>query len=250
MPHANKKQMHELYIELSKLQNDIIKTEKKLLIILEGRDTAGKDGTIKTLTKHLSPRETRTVALSKPSDREEREWYFQRYVPFLPAAGEIVIFNRSWYNRLGVEKVMNFCTNEQYKAFFKQVKHFEKTLSRSGIVILKYYLDISKEQQKERLHEREINPLKQWKSSPIDAAALKHWDDYSKARDKMLQETNFDYAPWYVVNADEKKAAHKALMAHLLNRISYPNKKLNRIEKMKEYIVDAANPLLLDELHR
>jgi polyphosphate kinase len=224
MPKKNKKLLHELYIELVKLQKEIISSNLKLLIILEGRDAAGKDGTIKTITTHLSPRETRVVALNKPSDREEREWYFQRYAEHLPVSGEFVLFNRSWYNRLGVEKVMGFCTAKEYKSFFREVELFEKMLIDAGFIIQKYYLDISKKEQEKRLNDRKKNPLKQWKISPIDNEAQKHWKDYSDARNKMLLETNFIHAPWFVVNAEDKKTAHIAIIAHMLKRLEYQNK--------------------------
>lgn len=220
-----KKEFHELYIELTKLQNEIIRTGKKILLIFEGRDTAGKDGTIRALTQYLSPREIHIVALSKPTEQEKGEWYFQRYVSHLPTSGEMVFFNRSYYNRLGVEKVMGFCTNKEYDAFFEQVKHFEKTLVHSDIHILKYYLDIDKSQQKLRLKERKDNPLKQWKISPIDNAALKHWNDYSKARNTMLEKTSFKFAPWYVVDANDKEMSHLAVIHHIINQFDYKNKK-------------------------
>ncbi|SRR5258706_1099770 len=223
-----KKTLHQLYVELVKLQKEIISSGLKLLIILEGRDAAGKDGTIKEITKHLSPRETRIVALGKPSDREEHEWYFQRFSEHMPASGEFVLFNRSWYNRAGVEKVMGFCTDKEYKSFFKDVELFEKMLIDAEIIILKYYLDISKEEQKRRLKDRRKNPLKQWKVSPVDKQAQKRWKDYSEARNVMLLKTNFKHAPWFVVNAEEKKPAHVALISHLLKRLKYrkKNKKL------------------------
>ena len=163
----NQKQiLHKLYQELVKLQKEIISSNLKLLVILEGRDAAGKDGTIKRITKHLSPRETKVVALGKPSDRQSLEWYFQRYVVHLPLSGEFVIFNRSWYNRAGVEKVMGFCTDKEYKSFFTQVDLFEQMLVNAGFMVLKYYLDISKKEQEARLMDRKENPLKQWKTSP------------------------------------------------------------------------------------
>jgi len=221
---TNKKVLHQLYVELVKLQKEIISSNLKLLVILEGRDTAGKDGAIKIITKHLSPRETRVVALGKPSNLQEHEWYYQRYSIHLPAAGEFVLFNRSWYNRAGVEKVMGFCSEKQYKSFFKEVTLFEEMLVDSGIVILKYYLDISKEEQKNRLKDREKDPLKQWKISPIDMVAQKHWDDYSEARNEMLLKTNFKHAPWFVLDAVDKKAAHNALISHLLKRLKYHKK--------------------------
>jgi polyphosphate kinase 2 len=219
--------LYELYIELVKLQKEIIASNLKLLVIVEGRDTAGKDGTIKAITKHLSPRETRVVALGKPSDREHNEWYFERYASHLPASGEFVLFNRSWYNRAGVEKVMGFCTDKEYQSFFKEVELFEKMLVDAGFIILKYYLDISKEEQAARLADREKNPLKQWKISPIDKVAQEHWDDYTKARNTMLEQTNFEHAPWYVVNGVKKKEAHIALMSHLLGTLAYAEKNEN-----------------------
>lgn len=219
-----KETLHKLYIELVKFQKQIISSNLKLLVILEGRDTAGKDGTIKTITMHLSPRETRVVALGKPSDRQEHEWYFQRYAVHLPVSGEFVLFNRSWYNRAGVEKVMGFCTDKEYKSFFQDVELFEKMLVDAGVIILKYYLDISKKEQKKRLKSREKDPLKQWKISPIDKVAQKHWKDYSEARDEMLLKTNFDHAPWFVVDAEDKKTSHNALIAHLLRRMKYQKK--------------------------
>lgn len=216
-----KDELRALQIELVKLQRDIIANGRKLLVIIEGRDGAGKDGTIKRITEHLSPRETRVVALGKPSDRQLTEWYFQRYVPHLPAAGEFVIFNRSWYNRAGVERVMGFCTSIEYSEFVESVSVFESMLVRSGITLLKYYLDISKDEQKERLDARRKDPLKQWKISPIDAVAIKHWKDYSKARNEMLPLTHHEDAPWIVVNANEKPPARLNLIRDLLSRIDY-----------------------------
>jgi polyphosphate kinase len=219
-----KKILHGCYIELVKLQKEIISSNLKLLVILEGRDAAGKDGTIKRITKHLSPRETRVVALGKPSNRQEQEWYFQRYSIHLPVSGEFVIFNRSWYNRAGVEKVMGFCTDKEYNSFFTQVELFEEMLANAGFIILKYYLDISKDEQEKRLQDRRDDPLKQWKISPIDKQAQRHWKDYSEARDAMLLKTNFKASPWFVVNADIKKDARIALISHLLNHVDYYNK--------------------------
>jgi len=216
--------LHELYVELVKLQKEVIASGLKLLVILEGRDAAGKDGTIKIITKHLSPRETRVVALGKPSDLQEREWYFQRYTAHLPVSGEFVIFNRSWYNRAGVEKVMGFCTHKEYKSFFTEVALFEQMLVDAGFIIFKYYLDISKKEQKNRLEDREKDPLKQWKISPIDKEASKYWKDYSAARDEMLLKTNFNHAPWFIVDADDKDEAHINLITHLLNRSEYHHK--------------------------
>jgi polyphosphate kinase 2 len=219
-----KKRLHELYVELVKLQKEIISSDLKLLVILEGRDAAGKDGTIKRIVKHLSARETRVVALGKPSDWQNREWYFQRYTAHLPVSGEFVLFNRSWYNRAGVEKVMGFCTDKEYKSFFAEVELFEKGLVDAGFTIQKYYLDISKDEQQNRLKARETDPLKQWKISPIDKVAIKHWKDYSETRNEMLLKTNFEHSPWFVVNADDKDLTHIALISHLLSRLKYGHK--------------------------
>ena len=217
-------QLKLLQIELVKLQRQIIAGGLRLVVILEGRDTAGKDGTIKVITQHLSPRETHVVALGVPSSREEGEWYFQRYVAELPTAGEFSIFNRSWYNRAGVEKVMGFCTDAQYKQFMGSVNDFESLLVDSGIQIIKYYLDIDKKEQAERLESRKTDPLKQWKVSPIDEQAQKKWDEYSITRDLMLLQTSNVDAPWTVVNANSKKHTHLNLIADLLSRVSYPGK--------------------------
>jgi polyphosphate kinase 2 len=236
--------LHELYIELIKLQKEVIASGLKLLLILEGRDAAGKDGTIKRIIKHLSPRETIAVALSKPTDFQEREWYFQRYCAHLHVSGEFVLFNRSWYNRLGVEKVMGFCTHKQYKSFFTEVESFENGLVEGGFIILKYYLDISKEEQQKRFDGRRKNPLKHWKISPIDEAAQKHWKDYSDARDEMLLKTNFKHAPWFIVSADKKKDTHIALITHLLNRVKYYHQN-EKLLAQNYGLVDPATPEII-----
>lgn len=219
-----KKQLKELQIELVKLQRHIIKNDLQLLVIFEGRDAAGKDGVIKRITQHLSPRETRVVALGKPSERDTNSWYFQRYVPYLPSRQEMVLMNRSWYNRAGVEKVMGFCTESEHQQFLETVNPFEKMLSENGIQIIKYYLDISKEEQQRRLEDRRTNPLKQWKISPIDATAIEHWDDYSAARDEMLEHTHSEHAPWFIVKADNKKRARLNVIRHLLSVVDCPDK--------------------------
>jgi polyphosphate kinase 2 len=213
-----------LQIELVKAQREIIGSGKKLLVILEGRDTAGKDGTIKCITEHLSPREAHVVALGIPTSRESGEWYFQRYVAELPSSGEIILFNRSWYNRAGVERVMGFCTDLQYKQFMDSVNEFESLLVSSGIQVIKYYLDIDKKEQSRRLESRKTDPLKQWKISPIDEQAQKKWNAYSIARDAMLKKTSSADAPWTVIDANNKKLTHLNLIRDLLTRVSYPNK--------------------------
>ena len=216
--------LHSLQIDLTSLQRHLIASGQKLLVIFEGRDAAGKDGTIKRITEHLSPRETRMVALGKPSDREQHSWYFQRWVPHLPASGEIVLFNRSWYNRAGVERVMGFCTKEEYTEFFTTAPLFEQLLIHCGITIIKYYLDISRDEQKRRLKDRVEDPLNQWKVSPIDDVAIKHWNDYSKARNEMLARTHTPFAPWIVVRADNKKETHLNVIRDLLSRFEFEGK--------------------------
>lgn len=230
-------QLRLLQIELVKLQRQIIAGGLRLLVILEGRDTAGKDGTIKRITEHLSPRETHVVALGKPSSTEEGEWYFQRYVAELPSAGQFTIFNRSWYNRAGVEKVMGFCTDAQYKQFMGSVNDFEGLLVDSGIQLLKYYLDIDKKEQAERLESRKTDPLKQWKISPIDEQAQHQWDAYSVTRDLMLQQTSSEKAPWTVVIANSKKHTHLNLIRDLLSRVSYPDKDQQILEVDPEIVM-------------
>ena len=217
-------QLIKLQIELVKFQKTLIAKGKRVALVIEGRDGAGKDGTIKRITEHLSPRETRVVALGKPSDRDKSSWYFQRYTAHLPAGGEFVLFNRSWYNRAGVERVMGFCTDAEYKTFLDEAPQFEAMLVRSDIRLVKYYLDISKAEQKERLAERRKNPLKQWKISPIDAAAIKKWDAYSEARDAMLMHTSHDLAPWHIVKADKKKTARLNVIRHFLSLNDYDGK--------------------------
>lgn len=215
--------LQQLQIELVKVERHIIKHQHKVLVIFEGRDASGKDGTIKRIAEHLSPRETRVVALGKPSDKERTSWYFQRYVQHLPAAQELVFFNRSWYNRAGVEQVMGFCTESEYENFMESVIPFEHLLIGSGIQIIKYYLDISKSEQKRRLRERREDPLKQWKISPVDEVALEHWKAYSTARDAMLARTSSPLSPWIVVQADDKRVARLNVIRDLLSRLHCPD---------------------------
>ncbi len=219
-----KKELYNLQVELVKFQRHTIKNDLKVCVVFEGRDAAGKDGTIKRFIEHLSPREARAVALGKPSDRERKSWYFQRYVPYLPSGGEIVFFNRSWYNRAGVERVMKFCSEKEYNLFMQEVGSFEQMLTHSQMLFFKYYLDISKKEQKRRLEKRAEDPLKQWKISPIDQRAQELWKEYSKARDEMFAMTSFVYAPWYIVRADNKKEARINVMKHFLSHLKYPQK--------------------------
>ena len=210
--------LRTLQIALTRMQRQVLTEGRKLLVILEGRDAAGKDGTIKRITEHLSPRDTRVVALGLPTERDRRAWYFERWVRHLPVAGEIVLFNRSWYNRAGVERVMGFCSDAEYEEFMATVVLFEQLLAHSGFTLLKYYLDISCKEQKRRLKDRARDPLKQWKVSPIDTKAVKNWDKYSVARNAMLARTHSVFAPWVVVRADDKPRARLALIRDLISR--------------------------------
>lgn len=218
--------------ELLKLQTLLVEAQawniqegRKTLIVFEGRDAAGKDGAIKRVTEYASPRQTRVVALPKPTDREQTQWYFQRYVAHLPADCETVLFNRSWYNRAGVEPVMGFCKPEQYEQFLKDVPRFERTLVDDGVNLIKIWLDISKDEQSRRLAERLQDPLKRFKVSALDAEAQIRWDAYSTARDRMLAETDSRSAPWIVVATDDKKMARLNVMRHILHMIGGPGSK-------------------------
>jgi polyphosphate kinase 2 len=235
--------LRKLQVELVKLQRHFIKCNDKILIILEGRDASGKDGTIKRIVQHLSPRETRVVALGKPSDRDRTSWYFQRYVPYLPAAQELVLFNRSWYNRAGVERVMGFCTAAEHEEFMRSVSSFENMLVRSGVKLLKYYLDIGKAEQKRRLRDRKTDPLKQWKISPIDGEALERWKAYSLARNEMLARSHSPVAPWTLVRADDKRLARLNIIKDLLGRLHYAgkDKRLIRPDRQIVFPYDASN---------
>jgi polyphosphate kinase 2 len=232
----------QLQIELVKLQRQVIAEGQRVLVILEGRDAAGKDGTIKRIVEHMSPRETRVVALGPPSERDEHSWYFQRYVRYLPAAGEIVLFNRSWYNRAGVERVMGFCTKAETEEFLETVPQFEAMLIHDGITVLKYYLDITKHEQKKRLADRRKDALKQWKLSPIDAKASKLWKDYSKARDRMLERTHSAISPWTIARADDKEHARLNIIRDLLWRLEYSgrHRKLQRPSPQVVFTYDAS----------
>jgi polyphosphate kinase 2 len=207
--------------ELIKLQDWVVAQKLKLVVVFEGRDAAGKGGVIKRITQRLNPRVCRAVALPAPTERERSQWYFQRYVPHLPAAGEIVLFDRSWYNRAGVEKVMGFCTDEEYEDFFQSVPEFERLLVRSGIVLVKYWFSISDEEQNLRFLMRINDPLKQWKLSPMDLESRRRWEAYTKAKEIMLERTHIPEAPWWVVEAVDKKRARLNCVAHLLTRIPY-----------------------------
>ncbi|EAR61089.1 polyphosphate kinase 2 [Neptuniibacter caesariensis] len=214
----------ELQIELLKMQNWVRETGQRVVILFEGRDAAGKGGTIKRIMEHLNPRGARVVALEKPTEQEKGQWYFQRYINHLPTAGEIVLFDRSWYNRAGVEKVMNFCSPAEYLEFMRQTPDLERMLTRSGIKVFKFWFSVSRDEQFRRFQARRVDPLKQWKLSPIDLASLDKWDSYTEAKESMFFYTDTADAPWTVIKSDDKKRARLNTMRHLLNRMPYPNK--------------------------
>jgi len=217
-------ELEELQIELVKLQNWVKDKGKRILIVFEGRDAAGKGGLIKIITEHLNPRGARVVALGKPSDTEMNSWYFQRYVPHLPNPSEIVLFDRSWYNRAGVEKVMGFCTKEQHQRFLRQTPLFEQMLVDDGIIFFKYYLSITKETQEKRLSARLEDPLKRWKISPIDELAQKNFDEYTKAKEEMFARTHTPYTPWMIIDANNKRVARLNIIKDILLHIDYDGK--------------------------
>lgn len=229
--------------ELAKLEGEFVKLQEwvklkklKVVVIFEGRDAAGKGGVIKRITESLNPRSCRIVALSVPTEKEKSQWYFQRYITQLPAGGEMVLFDRSWYNRAGVEKVMSFCTNEEYTEFMRSCPEFERMLIRSGIILIKYWFSVSDKEQEKRFQDRIDNPSKQWKLSPMDVESLTRWVEYSKAKDEMFAHTDIKQAPWHVVRADDKKRARLNCMHHLLSMISYEEIKHDKIKipKRKE----------------
>ena len=214
-------ELARLQIELVKLQEWVKHSGARVAIIFEGRDAAGKGGTIKRITEAMNPRICQVVALPAPTEREKSQWYFQRYVAHLPAAGEIIIFDRSWYNRAGVERVMGFCSDEEYKEFMRSCPEFERMLVRSGMKLIKYWFSVNDEEQERRFQKRLTDPTKQWKLSPMDLESRKRWVDYSKAKDDMFAHTDIKQAPWYVVNSDVKKHARLNCISHLLSLIDY-----------------------------
>ncbi|GHD50778.1 polyphosphate kinase 2 [Thalassobaculum fulvum] len=216
--------MEALQVELLKAQKWIKDTGERIVVLFEGRDAAGKGGTIKRFMEHLNPRGASVVALEKPSERERTQWYFQRYIEHLPSAGEIVFFDRSWYNRAGVERVMGFCTPNDYLEFMRQCPQLEQMLVRSGILLFKYWFSVTREEQRKRFQARKTDPLKQWKLSPIDLASLDKWDDYTEAKEAMFFYTDTADAPWTIVKSDDKKRARLNAMQHFLASLDYPNK--------------------------
>ena len=218
------KELHRLQVELLKFQNHVKENGLRVLMLFEGRDAAGKGGTIKRITEHLNPRGAKVVALEKPSNTERTQWYFQRYVSYLPSAGEMLLFDRSWYNRAGVEPVMGFCTEEEHKEFLREVPEFEKMIVNSGIIFIKFYFSVSKKEQAKRFDKRINDPLKQYKISPVDTEAQKLWDKYTIAKYSMLLSTHMPYAEWTVIKSDNKKKARINCIKHILSHVDYPDK--------------------------
>ena len=235
------KEKYRLQVELLKLQAWVKETGQRVVILFEGRDAAGKGGAIKRFMEHLNPRGARVVALEKPSEVERGQWYFQRYVQHLPTRGEIVLLDRSWYNRAGVERVMGFCTDEEYAEFMRQAPEFERHLVRSGVHVIKFWFSVSRKEQHRRFKERKLHPLKQWKLSPVDMASFDKWDEYTKAKEAMFFETDTADAPWTVIKSDCKKRARLNAMRYVLHKLPYMNKEVDRIGKLDTMIVGRAH---------
>lgn len=235
------KQKYQLQVEFLKLQAWVKETGQRVVILFEGRDAAGKGGTIKRMMEHLNPRGAHVVALEKPSELERGQWYFQRYISHLPSAGEIVLFDRSWYNRAGVERVMGFCSDEEYTEFMRQAPEFERNLTRSGIHFIKFWFSVSQEEQLRRFKEREMHPLKQWKLSPIDLASLDKWHDYTKAKEAMFVHTDTADAPWTVIKSNCKKRARLNAMRYVLRKLPYTGKDIEKIGHIDPLLVGRAH---------
>jgi polyphosphate kinase 2 len=238
-------------VEKAKLQAELLKvqiwaqeTGQKFVVLFEGRDAAGKGGTIKRFMEHLNPRYARVVALTKPSDAEKTQWFFQRYIAHLPTAGEMVFYDRSWYNRAGVERVMGFCTPAEYLEYMRQAPEFERMLVRSGIRLYKYWFSVTREEQRARFKARETDPLKRWKLSPIDKASLDKWDDYTEAKEAMFFYTDTADAPWFIVKSNDKKRARLNCMRHFLSTIDYPGKDFDVVGQPDPLIVGRASQVL------
>ncbi|EPX79447.1 polyphosphate kinase 2 [Litoreibacter arenae] len=245
-----------LQVELLKVQHWVQETGQKFVLLFEGRDAAGKGGTIKRFTEHLNPRAARVVALNKPTDEERGQWFFQRYVKHLPTSGEMVLYDRSWYNRAGVERVMGFCAPNEYLEFMRQTPEFERMLTRSGIKLFKYWFSVTQEEQKKRFAARETDPLKRWKLSPIDRASLDKWDDYTEAKEAMFFYTDTADAPWTVIRSNDKKRARLTCMKHFLWQLDYPNKDTSvatppdpKIYHQADTVVHDADHILASSLH-
>jgi polyphosphate kinase 2 len=244
------KQKYRLQVELLKLQSWVKKTGQKVIILFEGRDAAGKGGTIKRFMEHLNPRGARVVALDKPSEAERGQWYLQRYVKHLPTAGEVVLFDRSWYNRAGVERVMEFCTTDEYNEFMRQIPEFERNLVRSGVHLVKFWFSVSREEQRRRFKEREAHPLKRWKLSPIDMASLEKWEEYTKAKEAMFFYTDTADCPWTVVKSDCKKRARLNSMRYILHKLPYLDKSLDEIGPIDPLLVGRAHVVFEEGEHQ
>ena len=241
--------MLELQRELLKAQRWVEASGQRIIILFEGRDAAGKGGTIKRFTEHMNPRTARVVALQKPTERERTQWYFQRYINHLPSAGEIVLFDRSWYNRAGVERVMGFCSPNEYLEFMRQCPDLERMLVRSGITLFKFWFSVSRDEQRRRFEARETDPLKQWKLSPIDRASLDKWDDYTEAKEAMFFYTDIADAPWTIVKSDDKRRARLNAMQHFLNALPYDGKDTSLITGPDPLIVGASSHVIGTDLH-
>ncbi|MCK6445406.1 MAG: polyphosphate kinase 2 [Planctomycetes bacterium] len=227
----------DLQVELLKLQSWVKRERQKVIVLFEGRDAAGKGGTIKRFMEHLNPRSAKVVALEKPTEVERGQWYFQRYVQHLPSAGEVVFFDRSWYNRAGVERVMGFCTPEEHLEFLRQAPVLERMLVNSGFHLIKFWFSVSREEQRARFEQRQFDPLKQWKLSPIDLASLDKWDDYTRAKEEMFFHTDTADAPWTVIKSDDKKRARINCIRYVLHRLDYPDKDVGVIGELDPKIV-------------
>jgi polyphosphate kinase 2 len=242
------KELARLQVELFKLQEWIVREGKKVVAIFEGRDAAGKGGTITRITENLNPRVCRVVALPKPTERERTQWYFQRYITHLPAAGEIVLFDRSWYNRAGVERVMGFCNDEEYQEFLRSCPEFERMLVRSGIHLIKYWFSVDAEEQGQRFYDRIHSPIKRWKFSPMDLESYLRWDDYSRAKDEMMGYTDIKQSPWYVVNSHDKRRARLNCISHLISLFPYEYDEPETIElPSREVDVGYVRPPMEDQ---
>jgi polyphosphate kinase len=237
-------QKYELQVELLKLQSWVRETGQRVVILFEGRDAAGKGGTIKRFMEHLNPRGARVVALDKPTESEQGQWYFQRYVEHLPTRGEIVMFDRSWYNRAGVEQVMGFCTPDEHAEFLRQAPQFERNLARSGIHLIKFWFSVSRDEQRRRFAERQQHPLKQWKLSPVDLASLDKWDDYTAAKETMFTHTDTDDAPWTLIKSDCKKRARLNAMRYVLHKMPFTGKDVSHIGPLDPLLVGRPSELL------
>jgi polyphosphate kinase 2 len=243
-------ELNQLQIELLKWQKHVIAKEERVLLLFEGRDAAGKGGTIKRIVEHLNPRGARVVALLKPSDRERTQWYFQRYVQHLPSAGEIVLFDRSWYNRAMVEPTMGFCTDEENKRFLKDVPMLEAMLVKNGILLFKFFFSVSKDEQMRRFKARETSPLKQYKISPVDREAQERWDDYTVRKFQMLNETNRTISPWTIIRSDNKKKARLNCIKHILSKVGYENKiSEDRLQTDPEIVISGIDEIRFMEDH-